>query len=361
MTTEIEEIEEIQPKKKRKKLLIILSVIVLLLAATAFFGYSKYLDIFGSNVILGKEVKEVIFFIPKGSSIDSVTRMLYNNHIIKDSSSYNWVVKLKDYYRVHPGKYRITNGMSNNELVNMLRIGNRIPVNFTIKFYRFKEHVIQKAAEELEADYGDLALLLNSESFLKEKGFTPQNIICIFIPNTYEFKWNTSALEFIERMSKEYEIFWSEERRQKAELLGMTREEIITVASIVDRETKFDDEKPKIAGVYLNRLKKGMKLQADPTVVYSVGNFNLRRVLRRHINNDSPYNTYKNIGLPPGPICTPAIASIDAVLNYENHEYLFFCAKEDFSGYHNFAKNHKQHMINARKFQAEMNRRKIYK
>ena len=173
----------------------------------------------------------------------------------------------------------------------------------------------------------------------------------MFIPNTYQFYWNTSAEKFIERMAEEFKSFWTQDRLQKANDLGFKQSEVITLASIVEQETQKDDEKARVAGVYINRLNKGIKLQADPTVIYAIGDFSIRRVLYSHLEYDSPYNTYKYVGLPPGPICIPSITSIDAVLNYEEHSYLYFCAREDFSGYHNFARTLAQHNANARKYQ----------
>jgi UPF0755 protein len=183
----------------------------------------------------------------------------------------------------------------------------------------------------------------------------------LFIPNTYEFYWNTSADKFIERMYVEYKHFWSKSRLNKAQKIKLTPEQVIILASIVEEETIKDDEKPTVAGVYLNRLHKNIRLQADPTVRFAVGDFEIKRILNKHLKIDSPYNTYKYAGLPPGPICIPTISSIDAVLNYKKHDYLYFCAKDDFSGYHAFAKTLKQHNINATKYRKALNKNRIYK
>ncbi|HPG72744.1 MAG TPA: endolytic transglycosylase MltG, partial [Bacteroidales bacterium] len=184
---------------------------------------------------------------------------------------------------------------------------------------------------------------------------------CMFLPNTYEFYWNTSARQFTDRMKQEYDVFWTEERIAKAKEseYPMTQVQVSILAAIVEQETRMNDEKPRVAGVYINRLKKGMLLQADPTVIFAANDFSIQRVLFSHLEIDSPYNTYKYQGLPPGPICIPSVTSIDAVLNYEKHEYLYFCAKDDFSGYHSFAKTLQQHNANARKFHRALNQRQI--
>ena len=182
----------------------------------------------------------------------------------------------------------------------------------------------------------------------------------MFIPNTYEIWWNISPKAFIERMYKEYNDFWNPRRQRKADGMKMTREEVITLASIVNEETRKDDEKPRIAGVYMNRLENRIRLHADPTVIYGLGNFSIKRVLRKHYMIDTPFNTYKIDGLPPGPICFPDISSIDAVLNYEKHNYFYFCARSDFSGYHAFARTLAEHNRNAALYQHELNKRRIY-
>lgn len=340
---------------------IFIIVIIIGIIGAGTYAYNKYRSIYDPNIFIKKNKEELYLFVPTGTDMICLKNLIFKNTYVKDTASFSWVAEMKKFTKVYPGRYLLTDSMSNNELVNMLRIGNQKPIPFTINFYRFKESIAQKAAELLEADLGDISLLLNDEEYLKKKGFNPQTAIAMFIPNTYQFNWNTSAEEFVERMNDEYQRFWNDERRKKANALGMSTVEVMTLASIVDREAMYDDEKPRIAGVYINRLKKGIRLQADPTVVYAVGNFKIRRVLNKHIKYESPYNTYLNKGLPPGPICTPSITSIDAVLDYEKHKYIFFCAKEDFSGYHNFAVTHAEHSANAKKFQRALNKRKIYK
>ena len=196
--------------------------------------------------------------------------------------------------------------------------------------------------------------------FQQKLGLSDDNVACIFIPNTYEFYWNTSADQFVKRMLKEYQKFWNNDRKAKADKIKLNYYEVATLASIVEKEQNIKrDERPEIAGLYLNRIKKKMKLESDPTLIFALDDFTIKRVLNKDKKVDSPFNTYKHRGLPPGPICIPSINAIDAVLNASNHKYIFMCAKEDFSGYHNFAKTYAKHLLNARKYQKALNKRKI--
>ena len=200
---------------------------------------------------------------------------------------------------------------------------------------------------------------LTDTTFLLETGLNANNVSCLFIPNTYEFYWNTSAKEFVDRMQKEYNKFWNKERLKKSAAIGLTKFEVSALASIVEIESYKKDERPIIAQLYLNRLKKRMKLQSDPTIIFAIGDFTIRRVLTKDLKIKSPFNTYLHKGLPPGPICIPSVNAIDAVLNATKNNYLFMCAKEDFSGYHNFAKTSREHSKNARKYRRALNKRKI--
>jgi UPF0755 protein len=206
-----------------------------------------------------------------------------------------------------------------------------------------------------------LLKLINDSEYLKQFGFTPDNVISMFIPNTYEVYWDITAEKFMERMYKEYKAFWTEKRKARIAEMRLTELQAITLASIVEKESNKNDEKPDIAGVYLNRLRDGWLLQADPTLVYALGDFSIKRVLNVYKTIDSPYNTYKYFGLPPGPICLPSISSIDAVLNYRQHKYMYFCAREDFSGYHNFAVTMNEHLLNAAKYQNALDQKGIMK
>ena len=348
-------------KKTSLALKIIVAIIFILLAIGINKGYKMYSYIYQPNVVLeGKE--SAYFFIPTGSTMKEVVQKLYEKNYIINRASFEWLAEKKNYENhVIPGRYYIKDNMSNNELINLLRSGRQEPVMLTFTHVRTKEKLASIVSKQLEADSAEIAGLLNDKNFLAKYNVSPETATVFFIPNTYEFYWDTSAKEFIDRMYSEYEKFWTDERLKKAEKLGKTREEIITLASIVQEETGINKEKPRIAGVYLNRLEKGIRLQADPTVKYAAGDFSIRRVLNKHLKIDSPYNTYRYAGLPPGPINLPSVSSIDAVLNSEKHDYLYFCAKDDFSGYHVFSKTLRQHNINARKYRKALNKRKIYK
>ena len=241
----------------------------------------------------------------------------------------------------------------------MLKSGQQEPVKVVFNNIRLKEQLAGVISKQIEADSLSITKLLSDKEYLSALGLTPENSVSLFIPNTYEFYWNTSAKGFIERMQKEHNRFWNERRRTILNRTGLNITEVIILASIVEQETKKNDEKPIVAGVYLNRLRKNWNLEADPTLIFATRDFSAKRVLNIHKEVDSPYNTYRNRGLPPGPICIPSIASIDAVLNYKEHQYMFFCAKDDFSGYHSFARTYQEHLVNARRFHNELNRRKI--
>jgi len=323
-----------------------------------FFGWSYYNKIYAPNISDNK--KDQIIFIPTGSAIEDVIQILEEEHLLINEASFLWVSEKMNYtLHVKPGKYQLKKGMSNKELIGLLRSGKQVPIKLTFSNIRTIYDLAGAVGGKIEADSASIAFLFKEKEYLENYGLNTYNSLCLMIPNTYEFKWNTSAEEFFQRMSVEYKKFWSESRKAKAKNIGLTQSEVCVLASIVDKETRRNDEKSIIAGVYMNRYLKGWKLEADPTLVFASGDFTIRRVLNEHKDIDSPYNTYLYTGLPPGPICMPAISSVDAVLNYQKHEYMFFCAREDFSGYHSFAKNYIQHLINARKFQKELNRRKI--
>ena len=345
-------------KKYKKIILISLSVLFLV---GGIGGYFIYGWIFKSNIFLDGK-KSVVIFIPTDSDYNSVIEILGEQGIIRDMKSFEWVAKEKKYSaNVKPGRYRILANMSNDELINMLRSGNQEPVSFAFNSVRTKEQLAGRVGAKLEADSSEILSFLNNEEILQTKfGMNAKTILVLFIPNTYEFYWNTSAQEFLERMAKEYKKFWTDERKKKAKDIGLTQTEVTILASIVQSEQSvYDNEKNIIAGLYINRLKKEMPLQSDPTIIYAKGDFTIQRVLEKDLLIDSPYNTYKNKGLPPGPICIPEISSLDAVLNYDKNDYIYMCAKEDFSGRHNFSKTYEQHCIYAKKYQQALNKKNI--
>ncbi|RLD70473.1 MAG: endolytic transglycosylase MltG [Bacteroidetes bacterium] len=348
-------------EKKRtyiKTIFITILVLVSLLTITLLFFYGK---IYSNNTQL-KDDKVFYLYIQANANLDNVTDSLSKHKVLEDMESFLWVAGLKKYKKIRSGRYEIKAGMSNNDLINMLRSGHQKPVKLTFNNIRTTQELASKISVQLEIDSATLINLLNNNEFLKPYKFTNSTIISMFIPNTYEFYWNISAEAFFKKMYKEYERFWTKKRLERAKKMRMSQLEISTLASIVQAEqSKHNDEKAVVAGLYINRLKKGMALESDPTVVYAIGDFTIRRVLNRDKEIDSPYNTYKYAGLPPSPINLPEISSIDAVLNYASHTYIFMCAKEDFSGYHNFSKSYKQHMIYARRYQRELNKKKIYR
>lgn len=335
---------------------IILAVLLITIIGGGFASYKIYSYVYSSNVSLAQG-DSAYFYVRTGYTFDDVVHQLYNHQIIENKNSFQWVAERKNYRKhVYPGKYLIKNHLNNNELVNLLRSGKQTPVRLSLNYcFRKKEYLISKVCSELEADSAELAQLLSDQTFLSEHKLTPDNVISIFIANTYEFYWNTSAKKFIGRIQKEYKKFWTDERLQKARDINLSPAEVIALASIVQCETIIDSDRPIIAGVYMNRLHKNMPLQADPTLVWAIGDFTLKRVLNVHKEINSPYNTYRYTGLPPGPICMTDKTNIDAVLNYQEHNYLYFCAKEDFSGYSNFAESYTQHQLNARRYQKALN------
>lgn len=320
-----------------------------------------YQKVYGPNILTNRH-NPFTLYIPTGSTYDDVRELLYTNNLVKDTDAFEWVVEKKNYKaHVHSGRYILKHNMSNNALVNMLRSGLQEPVRIVINNARTLPELAEKVSAQIEPDTEDLLQLLQDEQYIQKYGFSQYSMLGMFIPNTYEFWWNTSAEGFINRMHDEYEKFWTPEKLDKAEVIGLTPNQIITMASIIINETNIEEEYPRIAGLYINRIKKGIKLQADPTVIYALGDFSRQRVLTKDTQIDSPYNTYLYYGLPPGPIAIPSIRSINAVLDYEKHNYIYFCARDDFSGYHVFAQTLEQHNRNARLYQRALNQRRILK
>ncbi len=308
------------------------------------------------------EGESVIIYIPTGSDYSSVLSRLEKEKVISDVKGFEWLARKKNYpSNVHPGRYRITSDMSNNELINLLRSGKQEPLMVTFNNLRTLDDLAGVVSEQLEPDSATFARYFHDPQVAEKNGFTAESFPVMFLPDSYEFYWTTSPGEFVQRMKREYIAFWSKGRTAKAEKEDLNPEEVSILASIVEQESLHDDENPLIAGVFINRLEKGIPLQSDPTIIFALGNFDIHRVLNKQKRVDSPYNTYRHKGLPPGPISIPSKSSIDAVLNFKDHDYLYFCAKPDFSGYHNFAKTLAQHNRNARLYQQALNQRKIFK
>ncbi|MCH7408213.1 endolytic transglycosylase MltG [Belliella sp. DSM 111904] len=343
--------------KKTKYYLIGVITFSVLLTSLSFYFYQAF---FSPNALLEKD-EPYMLRISSGANFQAVSDSLYKTEAIHDIITFSFVSKVLGYQdQVKPGLYKIEPRMNNLNLVKLLRSGAQTPVRLTFNNIRTKEDLAEKIAKNLEMDKRSFLNLLEDSVNIRKFGFEAETIMSMFIPNTYEVWWNTSPENLFDKMHKEYEKFWSSERKQKAEELGLSQVEVSTLASIVQAETQKADERPKVAGVYLNRLRLNMLLQADPTLVFATGDFSLKRVLNVHKELDSPYNTYKYAGLPPGPINLPEISALDAVLNYQDHDYLYFCAKDDFSGYHAFATNFNEHLVNARKYQQALNKAKIY-
>lgn len=341
----------------------ILSIFLILLFGALAIGFYFYRMAFGSLVELSDGT--TAFYVHTGWDENNVYDALIAEGIINNPKALQWVMQQKKYEgnKVVAGKYILTNGMSASDLVDHLRFGNgEVEVKIILNHARTLQEIAGKVAQNIEADSIAILNKLTDPAVANKYGFTPQTFKAMFLPDTYHSEWDTDADEFLDRMADEYKKFWTAERIQKAKDLNLSQSQVTTLASIVQAEQQlFPDERARIAGLYLNRLKRGMRLQSDPTVVFAIGDFNINRVLNKHLEFVSPYNTYLNAGLPPGPINIPSKQSIDAVLNAEENDYIYMCAKEDFSGYHAFAKTHAEHARNARAFQNALNKRKIYK
>lgn len=335
---------------------IVSAVLGLVLLVGGLFAYRYYNGFFIANT--GEE--DTHLYIRTGSGFEDVMASIHAEGLVKDTNTFRWAAEKMDYpTRVKPGKYRFAPGTNNRSLINMLGGGFQEPVRIRFDNIRLKENFAALLEKQLEPDSLAFVNLFNDPEYAESFGFNPENFFSMFIPNTYEFYWNTAAEDFVSRMHSEYEKFWTDSRREKASELGMSPQEVSILASIVKGEALHVDEMPRIAGLYINRLQRGILLQADPTVIFANNDFSIRRVLFRHLRFDSPYNTYIYAGLPPGPIMMPSIASIDAVLDHETHNYIYMCAKDDFSGYHNFAVTLAEHNVNARRFQQALNERNI--
>ena len=348
-------------KKKSKVKRFLFFVLLIAIIATCIIGYRLFVTIYTSNVWLSDQATTSVY-IPTNSNFEDVKKILYSQGIVINRGTFEWLAEKKNYPNsIKSGKYLIRDGMSNDELINLLRSGEQEPVRLIFNSERNLNRLVRTITNQIEPDSLDLINLLNDSIYVSKFGFTPENISIIFIPNTYHVFWDISSGQFLDRMYSEYNRFWNNERKSLCDSLGMTIPEVVTLASIVEKETAKSDEKPIIAGVYINRLKRNWYLQADPTLIFAHGDYNIKRVLNKHKVIDSPYNTYTNKGLPPGPICLPSISSIDAVLNYDNNKYLYFCAKDDLSGYHSFAKTNAQHNQNARKYRKALDELNIRK
>jgi UPF0755 protein len=340
-----------------RRLKYILPLLVTIILICLIYIYNQF---FGLRVLPREE--QAAIYIPEHASYNEAMDSVRANLEIKNQKVFEWVAKRKKYpVLVKPGKYVIDKPLSYNEIINILRGGRQTPVKITFSKVRTLNDIAERFGEELEADSAEIISFFSNPENYTMDGFRRENIISLFIPDTYEFYWNTSPGKLYSRMLREYKIFWNSDRISKSEDVDLSPLEVSVLASIIDEEASKQDEKPRIAGVYLNRLKRGIPLQADPTIKFAINNFTVNRILYKHLEVDSPYNTYKHAGLPPGPIGCPSVEGIEAVLNAEKHEYIFFAAKADFSGYHNFSRTLSEHNRYANQYQKELNKRRIYR
>jgi UPF0755 protein len=324
------------------------AILFILIAIIAIFAFCLW-QVFGPT--LSNSGKKFLY-IKTNSDYQQVKDSLRKNEIL---SSFFWFDKVADYAKyqenIKPGKYKITDGMSIYHLVKMLRSGRQVPVNLVITKLRTKEDLAKKIAVNFETDSLTAIHFLSNNDSLAKFDVDSNTVMTDVIPNTYTYTWTTSVQNIFKKLNKEEKKFWNKERLQKAQRLQLTPKEVYTLASLVEEETNKQADKGKIASVYLNRIKKGMRLAADPTIKFAMKDFEMKRIYHKHLEFESPYNTYRNAGLPPGPICTPSIKTIDAVLDAPDTDYLFFVARADFSGYSDFAATYQQHLFYAKAYQ----------
>ena len=340
-------------KKKNSRLGVWIAIILILAAGFAI------LSLFGPNT--GAFTKGEYLYIQTGADYDKVKGALSDGGFVKDMTTFNLIAEgLGLPSHIHPGKYRINRGMSNFKIVRMLRSGKQTPVKIVINKLRTKGELVAVLDSNLEAGPDTLWQMIRDAAYLAQFGLDTNTMMCAILPDTYEFYWNSSADKAFRKIAKNYTRFWDDNHKHAAAKQGLTPVQAIIVASIVEEETNMSEDKPKIASVYLNRKRTGMKLQADPTVRFAQGDFSIRRIAGAMLDNPSPYNTYKYEGLPPGPICTPTAATIEAVLQAPKTTYLYFCASPDFSGHSAFATNYDEQLKNAHAYQQALDARGIH-
>lgn len=342
----------------KTKRILIGTFITLLLAGAALAG-AMYYYLFAPQF---HPPRTAYIYIDRDDTADSVYHKVQQQGHPHSFSGFLWMAQYREYPRqIRTGRYAIRPDENVYHVFSRLYRGYQEPTNLTIGSVRTPERLARSIGRQLMIDSAEIAGLMNDSAFRQKLGYSKETLPCLFIPETYQVYWDMSAEKFFERMQQEHRRFWTTERRSKASAIGMTPEEVCTLASIVEEETNNNPEKPMVAGMYINRLKIGMPLQADPTVKFALQDFGLRRITNAHLTVESPYNTYLHAGLPPGPIRIPSPTGVDAVLNHAKHDYLYMCAKEDFSGTHNFASSYAEHMKNARKYWKALNERKIFK
>lgn len=342
---------------KKKRLKIFTFIFGLLILIAVIIGY--YIR---NTAFKPIELEETVYiYIEPSTKYDEIVDQIKKQVNLPSEKFFKMISeKMKYPETIKTGRYAIRDGMTMPEIIRMLRSGNQSAVKLTFNNMRTNENLAGRISNQLMLDSVELLNVLKNETKLEILGFDTNTIAAMFIPNTYEVYWDTSIDNLMNRMKKEYTSFWNESRKDKAKEIGLSPIEVSILASIVEEEATYSDEYSIVAGLYLNRLKRGQRLEADPTIKFALNDFSLRRILYKHLEVESPYNTYRNEGLPPGPIRIPSIKGIDATLSPQDHKYLFMCAKEDLSGRHNFAATHAEHLRNAARYQRALNERKIY-
>lgn len=342
-------------KKNLRNFFLLLFVALLVLGA----GLGAYLY----NVVkTGFDIQKVTYiYIDESKDYDKILQQIKDSAKVSNLSNFELIASYRNYpQNIKTGRYAVNPQDNIWNVVNKLNRGLQTPTKVTFNNIRLKADLAKRISEQLMFSEEEFLAVLNDPQQCEAYGLNTETIVSFFIPNTYEFYWDVTVDAFMARMKKEYSNFWTPARLEKAKKINLSPEEVSTLASIVEEECRYTDEYPIVAGLYLNRLKRGQLLQADPTVKFAVGDFSIQRVLNKHLETASPYNTYKYAGLPPSPIRIPSIKGIDAVLNYKEHNYLYMCAKEDFSNRHNFATTLAEHNRNAARYRQALNKEKIY-
>ena len=348
-------------KKKQKKQASTLKKLFKFVGYAGLITLIYFITIFFAPNIFPTSNKKAFLCIPDSSTFIDVTRLLDKDAHVLSITTFKQVAGLLQYgEKIRAGRYALKSGMNNFQLIRILRSGRQTPVRLTFNNIRTKEQLAARLSSQLMADSTDILKLMNDSEFLTKYHVNPSTSISLFIPNTYEIFWNINAKDLFKRMDREYSNFWTEERKTKAASIPLSPTEVSTLASIVEEETNNKHDRPMVAGLYINRLKAGMPLQADPTVKFALGDFSIKRILFGHLRTNSPYNTYKNRGLPPGPIRVATPEGIDAVLNYNHHKFIYMCASETLNGEHKFAKTWAEHQVNAKKYRKELDERMIH-
>jgi len=332
--------------KFNKRLIFFLVISVLGIS----FSFYAYQVVYTPNILVDQDDR--LLLVKEGDTFKDVQQEIHEGNFANDLISFSFLAKLMNYdEQIKPGRYLLKRNMSNLRAIQLLKSGAQEPVRITFNNVRLIRELAEKITRNLGMKPEEFEAALDQFATTNSYGLNKDNIMVMFIPNTYQVYYNILPEALVKRMYQEYDNFWTDERAAKAKKVGLTRVEVSVLASIVQAESVREDEAPTIAGLYMNRLKQGIPLQADPTLVFAVGDFTLKRILNVHKEIDSPYNTYKYAGLPPGPINMPEINSLEAVLNFQPSDYLYMCAKEDFSGRHNFTSDYKEHMNNAIRYQ----------